>query len=91
MQWGLIILTIILIIIFLVSAGLLTQASTKIGPNNTDPNLANAYKITTWISVLTWLILGLIIVGIKNDIDNGYVFPEERPDTNNLYDICVYL
>ncbi len=32
----------------------------------------------------------LIIVGIKSDIDNGYVFPEERPDTNNLYDIVKF-
>lgn len=78
MQWGLIILSIILMIIFFISAGLLTQASTKIGPNQTDINLANAYKITTWISVLTWLILALIIIGI---ILYFVFYVEEAPET----------
>jgi ABC-type sulfate transport system permease component len=64
MQWVLTILIIVLIIIFFISAGLLTQASTKIGPNTTDPHLSYAYKITTWIAVLTWVIVALIIIGI---------------------------
>lgn len=64
MPWVLIILVVLLAIIFFISAGLLTQASTKIGASNTDPNLAYAYKITTWIAVLTWVILALIIIGI---------------------------
>lgn len=81
MQWGVIILSIVLIIIFLVSAGLLTQASTKIGPNNTDSNLSRAYKITTWISVLTWVILLLIILGLALYF---WVYAEEAPEVTAL-------
>jgi len=32
----------------------------------------------------------LIIVGIKSEIDNGYTFPVERSDTNNLQDIVKF-
>jgi multisubunit Na+/H+ antiporter MnhG subunit len=64
MSWFLSIIALILIIIFLISAGLLTQASIKIGPSSGNVDLEYAYKITTWIAVLTWLILALIIIGI---------------------------
>jgi amino acid transporter len=64
MQWLIVIFIIILLILFLISAGLLTQASTKIGPNTTDPHLSYAYTITTWIAVLTWILVALVFIGI---------------------------
>ena len=54
---------IILIIVFLISVGLITQASTKIGDNQTDPNLQYAYKITTTIAVIIWVSIALLIIG----------------------------
>jgi len=64
MQWLLVLLIIVLLILFFISAGLLTQASTKIGPGTTDPNLSYAYSILTWLVVLIWLLVALIIIGI---------------------------
>jgi hypothetical protein len=56
-------LIIILIIVFLISSGLITQASTKIGSSQTDPNLQYAYKITTTIAVVIWVSLALLLIG----------------------------
>lgn len=58
-----VLLIIILIISFLISIGLVTQASTKIGDNQSDPNLQYAYKITTTIAVVIWVSLALLIIG----------------------------
>lgn len=54
---------IILIIVFILSVGLLTQASTLIGASQTDPNLQEAYKITTTIAVVVWVAIGFISFG----------------------------
>lgn len=54
---------IILIVVFLISVGLITQASTKIGDSQTDPNLQYAYKITTTIAVIIWVSIALLIIG----------------------------
>lgn len=52
-----------LLVIFLISLGLITQASTKIGASNADPNLQNAYKITTIIAVVLWIAIAAVIFG----------------------------
>ena len=52
-----------LLVIFLVSLGLITQASTYIGASNTDPNLQQAYKITTIIAVVLWFAIAAVIIG----------------------------
>jgi len=53
----------VVISLVIYSSVLITDASVKIGSGNSDPNLAEAYKLTTWASVLVWLtVAGLIIL-----------------------------
>lgn len=62
---------VILFVIFLISLGLITQASTKIGASNADPNLQQAYKITTIIAVVLWFAIAASIVGAAAFIFSG--------------------
>ena len=54
-----------LIIIWIIAGVFITSASVKIGRSkskSTNKNLQHAYTLTTWASVLTWLILALAII-----------------------------
>lgn len=59
MSW---IFNILLLALYLFVGYLITHASVLLGPNSTDPNIAIAYKYSTWSAVLIWLIIGLSIV-----------------------------
>lgn len=53
----------ILAVLWIVSGGLLTQASVFLrDPSSKDPRLRRAYDITTWAAVITWLLVALFII-----------------------------
>lgn len=53
----------ILAVLWIVSGGLLTQASVFLrDPSSKDPRLLRAYDITTWAAVITWLLVALFII-----------------------------
>ena len=67
----------ILVIIWIVAGGYITQANVKLGPSkNTDSNLHNAYWYSFWAAFITWFLIGafLLLVIIAAVFGIGGVF-----------------
>lgn len=76
-----IILSVVLLLIFLISGVIITNASINLGSlKDTSTFFANAYYYSTWAAVLTWVIVALAILSVAGYYILGWVYEAEVPE-----------